>query len=1049
MSPGPLLASVHVQALRVGMDPDHTRLVLESDAPIRARLIQDPVTGSLRVELEDVELNPTLAGLGRAIGANNPFLLGAGVEDDTSGVRLVLPTRSRVRTRLFSLKPGGGYGDRLVLDVFPPRQQEHGPHVPDGAIGEVPPARIAMAANAQVPLAQRPTGKAHIRRTLVGIAADRVRLVLESDQPIQAGVVHPTTPGALAIQLDNVEPGQVLAALPGQIRRNPYLTTVRLERNAAGTRMQLVTPAPVEPQIFNLAPGGGHGDRLVIDIFPVRILPPAPAPSAGPASQEAIKATPVAPPVPAPAHPAPPQPALAEAWLEVHLNGTPQDTALVLQDPRGPVYVRPEDLQRWRLRVGCAGSLRHGADVYCALAGIKGLSYSVDPSRGVLAIEAAPTLLAESHLSGLSRGADQPMPSPPGGYVNYDIFAGHDDGGTSAASALLETGLFGRLGSGTNTLLSRHAGSSTRTIRLDTSWIHDEPGRMASLRLGDSISGSSAWGRSVRMGGVQWATNFATQPTFVTFPLPALEGVAAAPSTVDYYVNDALRLRRDVPSGPFSVQDLPVITGAGEIRMVVRDALGREQVISQPFYASGGILAKGLRDYSYEVGFERRNYGLASNDYGRPMAVATERRGLSDRFTGEAHAELRQDQQTLGLSGNVLLGDAGLLSVSAAGSRAATGTGGLVELGFQRQSSHLSYGARSQFTTPGFVQLGYEAPARPPRQMTSAFFSLGTDHFGSFGMNYTHQDFREREDVELLGASYSRAVGRWGYLSLAALRFLGDNGSTLISMSFTAPLGPADSASVNAQTHAGSTGGTLQYQHNLPAGNGAGWRMQAGLAGDDPALAEVTLQNDVGTYMLGTARSQGRQAYQASVQGGFAVLAHRFFPSRHIDDSFAVVHVPGFSGVRVYADNQPVATTDAQGYALVPRLRPYQRNPIRIDQADLPLDAEVQGLQLDAVPYYRSAVTLTFPVTASRGAIVTIKLPDGGFLPAGATVTVEGNPAVFPVGYQGEVYLTGLDALDTLHASWRGQSCTMTIAFPAKAGPLPRLGPVTCAGVQP
>ena len=42
--------------------------------------------------------------------------------------------------------------------------------------------------------------------------------------------------------------------------------------------------------------------------------------------------------------------------------------------------------------------------------------------------------------------------------------------------------------------------------------------QLASLRLGDSISGASGWGGAVRFGGVQWATNFSVQPDFVTFP---------------------------------------------------------------------------------------------------------------------------------------------------------------------------------------------------------------------------------------------------------------------------------------------------------------------------------------------------------------------------------------------------------------------------------------------------------------------------------------------------------------------------------------------------
>ena len=1056
-SPGPLMASVHVHAVRVGMDSNHTRLVLESDQPIRAHLLHGASTCTLQLKLDDVDAHGTLAGLGQAIGANNPFLLSGAAEGSATGARLVLTTRAGVRTRLSQFKAGAGFGARLVLDVFPaPSSAVQDAACPTSRMPTSP--RNVVIPTVQGQLAQQTTPSAvQVLGTRVGVAPDRVRLILESDRPIAARVVHPTTPGALSIELGDVPLNAALLGLPQEIGANPYLTTVGLEHDASGTRIRLLAPAPVQPLIFNLLPGDGHGNRLVIDVFPERILPSTPSVAAAAATVEILSATPKPMPMPMPA-PAEPVPtpvrgpkrrAMVEAWLEVHVNGVQQGTTLILRGDDGEIYVQPDDLQRWRLNVSCEARIPHGTDAYCPLTSIKGVSYRIDEARAMLSIDVPAALLAQSHLSGMSRATDMPTPSPPGGYLNYDVFAGRENTGPTKTSAVVEAGLFGRFGSGNSTLLSRHTEGNTRMIRLDTTWTRDEPERMASLRLGDAISGTSSWGRAVRMGGVQWATNFATRPTFVTLPLPTVEGVAATPSTVDYYVNDALRLRREVPSGPFTIQDLPVVTGAGDIRMVVRDLLGREQVVSRPFYAASGILAKGLRDYSYELGFERKNYGLASNDYGPPIAVGTERLGLSDHVTGEVHAELLQDRQTIGLGGDFLVGNLGLLSVAVAGSRAAGGAGGLMELGFQRQSSHLSYGARSQFTTSGFTQLGYETPARPPRQTTSAFFSMGTSVLGSFGMNYTHQEFRGAEDIELLGASYSHSVGRVGYLSLSALRFLEGDRSTLVSMIFTMPLGNTDNLSVGGQASAGSAGGSLQFQHNLPAGSGAGYRVQAGLSANDPDLAEVTMQNNVGTYMLGAAQNRGKLAYRASVRGGVAMLANKMFFSRHIDDSFAVVRVPGFPGVRVYADNQPVAVTDEAGYAMVPQLRSYQRNPIRIEQADLPLGAQIHGLQLDAVPYYRSAVTLTFPVSSTRGAIVTIKLTDGSFLPPGATVLVEGNPATFPVGYNGETYLTGLQATNKLHASWRGQSCDMTVAFPPGDDPLPRIGPITCAGVRP
>src|SRR5712692_274380 len=239
-------------------------------------------------------------------------------------------------------------------------------------------------------------------------------------------------------------------------------------------------------------------------------------------------------------------------------------------------------------------------------------------------------------------------PYPWGGFVNYDLL-GQRIESKNRLDGFLELGLFNRWGVGVGNFLAQDLGRSTRLLRLETNWTRDYPDALTSLRLSDTTGHAGVWGRPVLFGGLQWGTNFGTQPGFVTFPLLNMAGEAALPSTLDLYVNDVLRLRRDVPTGPFSVNNLPTITGQGEVRLVLRDLLDREQIISQPYYASNVLLREGLQDYSYELGFARRNFGLRSNEYGRFLAVGTHSRGFTDDFTGEVRAELLRDQQTVGL----------------------------------------------------------------------------------------------------------------------------------------------------------------------------------------------------------------------------------------------------------------------------------------------------------------------------------------------------------------------------------------------------------------
>ena len=75
-------------------------------------------------------------------------------------------------------------------------------------------------------------------------------------------------------------------------------------------------------------------------------------------------------------------------------------------------------------------------------------------------------------------------------------------------------------------------------------------------------------------------------------------------------------------------------------------------------------------------------------------------------------------------------------------------------------------------------------------------------------------------------------------------------------------------------------------------------------------------------------------------------------------------------------DNQVVARTDSRGMAFVGGLRGYESNRIGIEAGDLPLDAEVDHLDIAVAPPSRTGVSITFPVRRTRSA--TLRVVDAG-----------------------------------------------------------------------
>jgi outer membrane usher protein len=739
--------------------------------------------------------------------------------------------------------------------------------------------------------------------------------------------------------------------------------------------------------------------------------------------------------------------------LEVDIDGQKlNQTVQVLMDQGGIFYIQGEDLSRWRFRAPPVSKAiqYEGLDFY-PLTAIEDISHLFNAEKMTLAIEVRPEAFVETQRLSQSSIYPPSVRSGSGGFINYDLLGAQSEN-SSQRFGQFEFGYFNTLGVGTMSLLAEHSNTDRRATRLESTWTIDHPETMHSLRLGDAVSSPGSWGRAVRFGGAHYGTNFGTQPGFLTYVPQSAVGQAVLPSTVDVFVNNALVSRQTVPPGPFEIRNLPIVSGAGIVQLVVKDLLGRSQIITLPFYGSQALLRKGLDDFSLDIGVVRDNFGIESNDYGTLIGSGNFRRGFSDSLTGELHLEATQGQATAGAGGDFLLGQLGTASVFVALSHSSSGQGGLLMVSFDRQSESWGMGARTQFNTRAFTQIGLQSPQLMPASLCSAYISHAMGQTGSLGFAIIRQINRDQASTNIATLSYNVTFGQYGTLSLAVVRDFSSIGGNTIFATFNSTLGPSMNASLSLQSTKNSDGtsneiSTAVLERNLPAGEGYGYLLQT--RSDQSSEASYVLQNNVGTYSLDAAQNQGATATRLSVSGGVAILGGDAFLSRRIDQSFAVATVPDYPNVRLLKDNQPAGRTNSEGKALLPNLRAYDRNVIALDQGDLPLDATIRSIKVEAVPYFRSGIVVIFPVEHSRGALFVIHLEDGTPLPVGALIRKEDSDEHFIVGYGGEVYVIGLGPLNKMHAVWGKQSCEFILPYQAGEDPLPDLGIFTCKRVEP
>jgi N-acetylmuramoyl-L-alanine amidase len=109
-----------VVAARIWPAPEYTRLTLETKEELKYTLftVKDPER--LVLELETDEIAGPIADLQSKLTVEDPYIKGLRVGRNRPGiVRVVLDLKQTVNAQVFTLKPVGEYGFRLVLDLHP------------------------------------------------------------------------------------------------------------------------------------------------------------------------------------------------------------------------------------------------------------------------------------------------------------------------------------------------------------------------------------------------------------------------------------------------------------------------------------------------------------------------------------------------------------------------------------------------------------------------------------------------------------------------------------------------------------------------------------------------------------------------------------------------------------------------------------------------------------------------------------------------------------------------------------------------------------------
>lgn len=704
----------------------------------------------------------------------------------------------------------------------------------------------------------------------------------------------------------------------------------------------------------------------------------------------------------------------SETYTQAWINGIDTGTVIELFGDEDDLAASASDLRM----LGIDAVVGDGP---VRLHSIAGLAYQVDQAKQILKIEVAPSAMRRSEIAAPAAQTDAVLPAW-GGLLNYSAY-GDDTGNIGATGELRLFGPVGTISSGV--LVNRNSRRRRFDVRrLETRYVFENFRLAQRLTVGDFISPDGSTNGAIRAAGVQLATDFTLQPDLVTMPLPQLTGGNGVPSTVDLYVNGVRRLTQDVKAGQFAVSGVPMVDGAGQVSLLVRDALGHESVQQLSFYSSRQLLRPGLTATSGQVGLLRRNAFTVGDRYGAGFASGAIRHGLSDRLTGEGRLAVAGTVQVAGASLTSKLSEFGILAISGDMSHSNDATGADATISFRRDDPRMSAFVVAQKRFGKFETLAGRQLLREDWTL-QAGGAWRSPVLGGLSLSGTllHS---QQSNTRIIAASWSRPIGNRLSAFVNVVETRTHQSDILAAVGITLPLSNRSSAVVQASHNARGLAGQASWARFGEVDRGTDLRTTLFITPERATSlgGGLTFRGRSGEIGGDVQVDRHRAAGRVFASGAALWVGGRPELTNAVGQSFVVVQT-GQPDVAVSLENRPAGRTRSDGSLFLPNLPANATARIALDYDGIDFEHEVVKAEVLVRTRGAGGAVVKLPVRRVHAATIHILLPSGQPVPMGSLVHRQGHPDDM-IGYDGVAYLNDIDEHVAAEVEIGGGRCSIS-----------------------
>lgn len=596
------------------------------------------------------------------------------------------------------------------------------------------------------------------------------------------------------------------------------------------------------------------------------------------------------------------------------------------------------------------------------------------------------------------------------------------------------------------------------------------PSLGAKLIVGEDYLDSDIFD-SFRFTGAAVKSDDSMLPPSLRGYAPEVTGIAKSNARVTISQQGRVLYETQVASGPFSIQNISnAVSGKLDVKISETDGSVREfqvNTASVPYLTRPGTVR-------YSTAFGRASSW--SHSVNGPFFAAGEFSwGVSNGWSVFGGSIVSDDYQAAAVGVGRDLFVLGALSFDITQSKSSLPG----QQNLQGKSFRLDYSKSFDELSANVTFAGYRFSEENFMSMDEFLDALDTGErsggrkemytvtankrFDSVGLsaylNYSHETYWSEPDSDHYSISASRSfdIGALKNItgSLSAFQNMYDNETDKgMYISLSVPWNNGGTVSYNLSESNGKTEQQASYYKRL--NDRTHYQVRAGYSGDSNSVsANVAHNTDIAQVNADVSyRSNEYTEVGVSLQGGITATLEgaalhrtsRMGEARLMIDTDGVPNVPvrGY-GAEVYSNRF--------GKSVLSDVSSYYRNSARVDINKLDEHTEVTRSVVELTMTEGAIGYRHFDVISGAKGMAVIRLPDGSYPPFGATIQNARRQEIGLVNDSGNVYLSGINAGDTMSVFWDGKSqCEMTIPDTLLVNNTPPVGQsgllLTCSPVS-